>query len=233
MGDPKKSKSKFSGPLHPWREERIAEETELDNEFHFKNRSEIWKLKSKLSNFFLQAKKNIALRTQQSEKEKINLLRKLKALGLLQENADIEDVLGLELKDLLRRRLQSIVFKKDLARSMKQARQFIVHNHITVNGKKVNSPNYLISLSEEGSVAFSPHSSFTDEMHPERVKKEQLQKKPEKKAEIKKEPAKEVKEEAKKESVAEKKESAEKPKKEKPKEAKIEKKPAKAKEEAK
>ena len=180
MGDPKKPKKKFSGPFKLWDKERIDEEKELMKEYHFKNKQEIWKLHSKLRNFARQTKRLIPSKTEQSEKEKIQLLTKVKSLGLLPESADLEDVLGITLKDLLDRRLQTIVFKKNLARSMKQSRQFIVHEHILIGDKKMTSPNYIVPKSEEGNISFSTSSALHDAMHPERIQEEKLAKKPSK-----------------------------------------------------
>ena len=38
-----------------------------------------------------------------------------------------------------------MVYRLALAKSQKHARQLIVHGHVTVNGKKVNAPSYLVS----------------------------------------------------------------------------------------
>jgi small subunit ribosomal protein S4 len=172
MGDPKRIKKKYSTPLHPWQAERIEEEKALTREYGFKNKTEIWKITSLLRNFFRQAKRLAAIKTEQSEKEKIQLLDRLKRLGLLPETALIDDVLDISLKDLLERRLQTIVFRKGLARSVKQARQFIVHRHIKVGDKKITVPSYLVSKVEEGSIAFVGKSSLANPDHPERKKEE-------------------------------------------------------------
>lgn len=187
MGDPKKHRSKFSTPKQAWEKERIEEEKELIKEYYFKNKEEIWKLTSKLRNFARQAKKLIPLATKQAEKEKIQLLTKLKSLGLLSETAVLDDVLGISPRDIFDRRLQSIVFKNGLTKSMKQARQFIIHGHILLDGRKITSPNLLVPKSKEKLVAFSQTSPLADEMHPERVKEEKLPKKEKKKEKPKKE----------------------------------------------
>ncbi|MBR9691237.1 30S ribosomal protein S4 [Candidatus Woesearchaeota archaeon] len=217
MGDPKKHRSKYSNPKKAWDKERIDEEKELNKEYYFKNKSEIWKLTSKLRNFARQARRLITLRTEQAEKEKIQLLTKIKSLGLIPENGVLDDVLAISTTDLLNRRLQSIVFKKGLARSMRQARQFIVHGHVLVNEKKITSPNYIVPRSEEKDIAFSQSSSLIDPMHPERIQEEKMAKKPVKaKKEAKgKESKKETKQEKPKPKSEKKKEVKEKPKKEK------------------
>ena len=49
----------------------------------------------------------------------------------------------------LERRLDSALTRAGFAASHAQARQFILHGHVTVNGRKVNIPSYLISVGEE------------------------------------------------------------------------------------
>ncbi len=172
MGDPKKTKKKYSTPMHPWQAERIEQEKELTKEYGFRNKTEIWKINSVLRNFLRQAKRLAAVKTEQSEKEKNQLLDRLKRLGLLPETALLEDVLDISLKDLLERRLQTLVFRKNLARSVKQARQFIVHRHIAVDNKKITVPSYLVSKAEEPLISFIPSSSLSSIDHPERKQEE-------------------------------------------------------------
>jgi len=199
MGDPRRIRKKFSGPAHPWQKERIDEEKIFFKEYGLKNKSEIWKAASKLRGFKIQVKKIIKAKTEQSEKEKTQLLSKLAKLGILQENQNIDDILGLSTKDILERRLQSVVFRKGLAKSMKQARQFITHEHIIVNNKKITAPGFLVPKSLENSISFSQSSSFVSEDHPERIqeKKPAIKAKKEKQKEKKETETKETKKEVK------------------------------------
>jgi len=185
MGDPKRIKKKYSTPIHPWQAERIEEEKELTREYGFRNKTEIWKINSILRNFLRQAKRLAATKTEQSEKEKNQLLDRLKRLGLLPETASLDDVLDISLKDLLERRLQTLVFRKGLSRSVKQARQFIVHRHIEVDKKKITVPSYLVSKSEEPLISFIPSSSLSSPDHPER-KQEEKKEAPKKEKTVKK-----------------------------------------------
>ena len=82
----------------------------------------------------------------------------MKRSGILDENAHLENILDLTVEDILRRRLQTIVFQKGLARTAKEARMFVVHGHIALNGKKLNSPSYVVKRGEEEAVGFY-HSS--------------------------------------------------------------------------
>ena len=46
--------------------------------------------------------------------------------------------------ELLERRLDAVIYRMKLAITPFAARQFVNHGHITVNGKKVNIPSYLV-----------------------------------------------------------------------------------------
>jgi small subunit ribosomal protein S4 len=169
MGDPRRFKSKYSGPGHPWQRARIEEERAVSREFGLSTKRELWKAQSKLKSFAAQAKSLIALRTAQAEVEKKQLLSRVARYGLLSSTARLDDILALTVRDLLGRRLQTLVFKKGLARSPRQARQFIVHEHILVGDKKVSAPSYLVPVADEASISFVSSSSLASAEHPERA----------------------------------------------------------------
>ena len=171
MGDPRSLRKKYSGPGHPWQSERLQEENILVREYGLSTKRELWKVASKLKLFADQAKTLIALRTVQAEAERRQLLDRLARLGMLPADSKLDDVLGLSIRSLLDRRLQTIVMKKGFAKSMKQARQFIIHAHVVVGSKKVSAPGYLVSVLEEPSVGFVENSSLANADHPERVSK--------------------------------------------------------------
>lgn len=209
MGDPKSTRKTFEKPPHPWQKTRIEEERELIREYGLKNKKEVWKMRSTAKNFADQAKRITAQETEQSKKEEQQLLGKLSKLGLLSAGSQMDDVLSLTVKDVLDRRLQTIVFKKGLARSVSQARQFITHRHILVGGKLVTAPSYIVKASEEPGVSFLQKSALADEDHPERSIEEKMpqRKAPKKgeKEEAKTEKKKPPKKDEKKEKVKEKK----------------------------
>ncbi len=171
MGDIKKIKKKYSPPRHPWEKERIEEEKKVLLGYGLKNKTEIWKMNSVLKDFTSQAKNLIAIKSPQSEREKAQLLGKLQKLNILKAGTDLDDVLSLTLKDILERRLQTLVFRKGLAKTARQARQFISHEHITISNKVISSPAYLVSTVEEGSIGFISTSDLSNPDHPERIEK--------------------------------------------------------------
>lgn len=171
MGDARRFKKSYARPFKVWDETRIAEEKALLKDYGLKNKKEIWTAESMLRRFKSQAKKLIATKGQQAEKEKRQLLARLASLGLTSQNADLDTVLGLTISNLLNRRLQTLVYNRKLARSVSQARQFIVHEHISIKGKKIAVPSYLVRKGEEETISFSPESQLSSEMHPERMQK--------------------------------------------------------------
>ena len=172
MGDPRRLTKKYSTPKHPWQKGRIEAEKVIETDYGTKNKKEIWKMNSILKHFQEGAKKASALNMgEQMKKEFTQLLGRAKNLGILPQDANtIDAILSLSLNDVMGRRLQTLVYKKGLARSPKQARQFIVHEHIIVGGRRVNVPSYIVPLSEEETLSFDPKSSLAQEDHPERLK---------------------------------------------------------------
>jgi len=60
---------------------------------------------------------------------------------------------GENLLSLLERRLDNALYRLKMATTRAQARQVIVHGHVLVNGKKVYSPSYIVSVNDEISLA--------------------------------------------------------------------------------
>ena len=85
------------------------------------------------------------------------------------EGSTLDDVLGLTQETVLNRRLQTLVHRKGLAATAKQARQFIVHGHISIDGRKVTIPGYVVKRTEEEKIAFNPLSPISNELHPLRT----------------------------------------------------------------
>ncbi len=169
MGDPKKHRKKYSTPGHPWQSERIDEEKKFIKEYGFRNKTEIWKVSEFLRNATAQAKKLVTLSGPQADKERQLLLDRLRRYGLLSPEADIDAILSLSLRDVMERRLQTLVYKKSLCNSVKQARQFITHGHVCINARVITSPAYLVPISEETQLSFRENSGLSDPEHPERT----------------------------------------------------------------
>jgi small subunit ribosomal protein S4 len=174
MGDPKKQRKKYSRPLTPWETGRIEEEKSLKREFGLKNKKEIWKIRSLLRRYLSEAKRLITDKSRQSEFESEKLLSTLRSYGLIEASAKLDDVLEINSHNILSRRLQNVVFKKGLSRTVKQARQMIVHGHIVIGDKKITIPSYLTKVEEEELISYQVSSAFSSIDHPERKKTEEI-----------------------------------------------------------
>lgn len=178
MGDPKFSRRRYETPAQPWEGERIKAENELLQKYGLKNKRELWTAQSMVRRLRAQSRELQArLRTgdPQADKETTELLKRCARLALLpSDGATLNDVLALNTEAILDRRLQTVVYRKGLAFTPRQARQMIVHGHASVDGRKVTIPGYLVKRGEEELIAYHLTSPLTDDMHPARPKQEDL-----------------------------------------------------------
>ena len=137
---------KFSKPRTRFDSMRIEEENQIVERYGLKNKREIWKAKAKLEVIRNIAKKLI----NSSQEEQERFLTKLKKQGFNVKTT--VDVLALTEEDILRRRLQTIVYSKKLSTTPRGARQLITHKNIMVNGRIVNIPSYMVEINEENTI---------------------------------------------------------------------------------
>jgi len=161
MGDPKKPRKTWERPGHPWIKERLAQEMELVGKYGLRNKRELWKAQTLLRKIRNRAKSLLSLPPEVRAVQERVLVRKLYRMGILdREDATLDDVLGITVENILERRLQTIVYKKGLAKTIHQARQLIVHGHIAIGGRRVNAPGYLVSRDEEDLIDYAPTCPF-------------------------------------------------------------------------
>jgi small subunit ribosomal protein S4 len=86
----------------------------------------------------------IQLREKQKVKSMYGILEGQFRLSFEKAEAQ-KGVTGENLLILIERRLDNTIFRIGFASSRKQARQLVRHNHIQINGRKVNIPSYLVS----------------------------------------------------------------------------------------
>lgn len=133
----------YSRPKKPFELTRIKAENVLLEKYGLKNKREIWKTIEKVNYF-----RHRAMEISKAPREEQEILfAKLRNLGLNVNS--IADVLALTIEDILNRRLQTIIFKKKFALTVKQSRQFIVHRKVLVDNRVTNVPGYLVSVEEE------------------------------------------------------------------------------------
>ena len=169
MGDPKFPGKHYNTPSHPWQKVRIEEERTLTQQYGLKNKKEIWKANTKIRSMRRQARKLTATSgDEQAQKEKSLLLAKLNRLGMLEQESGLEDVLRMTPENILDRRLQTQVYLQGLSSTAKQARQLIVHGHISVNGAVTRVPGMIVTKLQEKNITYSPSSALNSDLHPVR-----------------------------------------------------------------
>ena len=87
-------------------------------------------------------------------------------MGLVKEDASVDDVLDLKLEDFMDRRLQTMVLKKTMARTIREARQVITHRHVEVDGKVIDTPSYIVKRDEDDKINFIQKSPLSSPNHP-------------------------------------------------------------------
>lgn len=94
-----------------------------------------------------------ALRLQEKQKLRLNYgVTERQLRRLVAEARTSATATGNKLVELLERRLDNVVFRAGLARTIPGARQLVNHGHILVNGKRVDIPSYRVSKGEVVSV---------------------------------------------------------------------------------
>jgi small subunit ribosomal protein S4 len=140
---PKRKTKKYRRPRKIYDKSIIKEENDLIKKYGLKTRREVWK-----ADFAISRIRNIAkdlITADDKSKEEFVSRQKEKGFNV----NSIADVLGLDKEDYLKRRLQTLIVSMRLARTHKQARQFITHKHVTIDNKIINSPSHLTTLKEE------------------------------------------------------------------------------------
>lgn len=151
MGAPKNQKRKYETPKKPYDRVRLDRERKIRQDFGLRRKKEIWKAEALLRNFRQRAR---GLQAKSDEEKEKMLFDKLSKMGI--KCSRLEDILEIGLEDILARRLQTLVHKKGIAGTPMQARQFIVHGHVLVAGRKVLWPSYIVEAGEENTVTLEP-----------------------------------------------------------------------------
>jgi len=136
----KRKHKKYSRPKTPFDKERLEQEAKLKKIFGLKNKKEIWRAQKKINSIRTKAKNLIS----SSETEKKEFFDRLGKIGLKVNS--LAEVLSLNVEDYLKRRLQTVLIAKNLARTPKQARQLITHKKVLIKGRAVDSPSYVVPV---------------------------------------------------------------------------------------
>lgn len=150
-------------PRRPYESERLDQELKLAGEYGLRNKREIWRIGFTLSKIRRAARELLTMEEKDPKRlfEGNALIRRLIRIGVLDETkAKLDYVLGLRVEDFLERRLQTLVFKLGLAKSIHHARVLIRQRHIRVGKQVVDIPSFVVRLESQKHIDFALTSPY-------------------------------------------------------------------------
>ncbi|MFV9629672.1 MAG: 30S ribosomal protein S4 [Methanosarcinales archaeon] len=174
MGYPGKNTKSYETPKHPWQALRLAEEVGYVKTYGLRNKREVWKAQSMLRKYRRSAMKLLAEITEgelsgHDRQIADDILNRLKRYSILSTEGNLDDILALDTKNFLERRLQTQVYRQGFASTIRQSRQFITHGHISIANKKITIPSYIVSIDDEQMIEYYTNSPLQKKEHPQRL----------------------------------------------------------------
>src|SRR5467141_983854 len=123
MGDPRKPRKTYETPRHPWRKEQLEAELHLLGEYGRRNKRELRRHETTLSNIRGIARTLRGGSEDQKSQIESPYLKRLARLGILPESASADNIPAVNVKDLMERRRQTSSFRPGPARRPHQAPQ--------------------------------------------------------------------------------------------------------------
>lgn len=161
MGGKKKSRKTYldGKPKKLWNAQLLSEELQLVGEYGLRNKRELWKARSILKYVVRRARSLLSMRPEERAQLELPFKERLYKMGFIEDvNIPLDRILSLDVRAVLERRLQTIVYKKGFAKTPYEARQLIVHGHIAIEGRRVRSPGFLVPRDLEDKISFAPNS---------------------------------------------------------------------------
>merc|ERR1711985_173324 len=150
-------------PRRPYDKERLDTELKLLGQFGLKNKREIWRVRLILSKTRATAR-NLLTKDEKDPKrifEGQALMRRMIRYGILDEDKQrLDYLLNLKVENFLERRLQTLVYKRGLTKSIHHARVLIRQRHIRVGRQIVNVPSFMVRVESQAHIEFALNSPF-------------------------------------------------------------------------
>jgi len=156
MGGLKKPKKKYLAgkPKKIWNKQLLLEELQLVGEYGLRNKKELWLARAYLKWITRRARSLLSMTPEERAPLEVPFKEKLYKMGFIEDpNVPLDRILSLDVRAVLERRLQTIVYRMGLAKSIHHARQLIVHGHVAVAGRRVTSPGFLVPRDLEDKIS--------------------------------------------------------------------------------
>merc|ERR1739847_211965 len=150
-------------PRRSYDKERLDAELKLIGTYGLKNKREIWRVGLVLSKVRAVARQLLTLEERDPQRvfQGQALMRRMIRYGILDEDKQrLDYVLALKIEDFMERRLQTLVFKRGLAKSIHHARVLIRQKHIRVGRQIVDIPSFMVRVESQPHIEFSLNSPF-------------------------------------------------------------------------
>merc|ERR1712178_158419 len=150
-------------PRRSYDKPRLDAELKLIGTYGLKNKREIWRVGLVLSKVRAVARQLLTLEERDPQRifQGQALMRRMIRYGILDEDKQrLDYVLSLKIENFMERRLQTLVHKRGLAKSIHHARVLIRQKHIRVGRQIVDIPSFMVRVESQPHIEFSLTSPF-------------------------------------------------------------------------